>query len=82
MWPDGGKTPVSVYARSTDKVLGSLGTKDSTFGLFTHGRRHIIFNEIFAGHYRRFGPGSGFTVWRLASLVKKRCVIDVGRHPS
>ena len=35
MWLMEGKTPVSVYARSTDKVLGDLGTKDSTFGLFT-----------------------------------------------
>jgi predicted dehydrogenase len=35
MWLMEGKTPVSVYARSTDKVLGALGTKDSTFGLFT-----------------------------------------------
>ena len=35
MWLMEGKVPVSVYARSTDKVLGSLGTKDSTFGVFT-----------------------------------------------
>ena len=35
MWLMEGKTPVSVYARSTDKVLAGLGTKDSTFGLFT-----------------------------------------------
>ncbi|MFL2546189.1 MAG: Gfo/Idh/MocA family protein [Candidatus Rariloculaceae bacterium] len=35
MWLMEGKTPVSVYARSTDKVLKDLGTKDSTFGLFT-----------------------------------------------
>ncbi len=35
MWLMEGKTPISVYARSTDKVLGRLGTKDSTFGLFT-----------------------------------------------
>ena len=35
MWLMEGKIPVSVYARSTDKVLGKLGTKDSTFGLFT-----------------------------------------------
>jgi len=35
MWLMEGKTPVSVYARSTDKVLAELGTKDSTFGLFT-----------------------------------------------
>jgi myo-inositol 2-dehydrogenase / D-chiro-inositol 1-dehydrogenase len=35
MWLMEGKNPVEVYARSTDKVLGGLGTKDSTFGLFT-----------------------------------------------
>jgi predicted dehydrogenase len=35
MWLMEGKVPTSVYARSTDKVLGHLGTKDSTFGLFT-----------------------------------------------
>ncbi len=35
LWLMEGKTPVSVYARSTDKVLAALGTKDSTFGLFT-----------------------------------------------
>ena len=35
MWLMEGKVPVSVYARSTDKVLAELGTKDSTFGLFT-----------------------------------------------
>ncbi len=34
LWLMEGKTPVSVYARSTDKVLAALGTKDSTFGLF------------------------------------------------
>ena len=35
MWLMEGKTPVSVYARSTDKVLGEWGTKDSTLGIFT-----------------------------------------------
>ena len=35
MWLMEGKTPVSVYARSTDKVLSRWGTKDSTFGIFT-----------------------------------------------
>ena len=35
MWLMEGKTPVSVYAKSTDKVLGKWGTKDSTFGIFT-----------------------------------------------
>ena len=28
-------TPVSVYARSTEKVMSELGTKDATFGVFT-----------------------------------------------
>jgi myo-inositol 2-dehydrogenase / D-chiro-inositol 1-dehydrogenase len=35
MWLMEGKTPQAVYARSTDKTLGALGTKDSTFGIFT-----------------------------------------------
>ncbi len=35
MWLLEGKTPVEVYARSTDVVLGDLGTKDGTFGVFT-----------------------------------------------
>ena len=35
MWLMEGKNPVSVYAQSTDKVLGKWGTKDSTLGVFT-----------------------------------------------
>ena len=35
LWLMEGKTPVSVYAGSTDKSLGKWGTKDSTFGIFT-----------------------------------------------
>ncbi len=35
LWLMEGKTPVSVFASSTDKVLGEWGTKDSTFGIFT-----------------------------------------------
>ena len=35
MWLMEGKTPVSVYARSSDKLLGKHGTKDATFGIFT-----------------------------------------------
>ena len=27
--------PVSIFARSTEKVLSELGTKDATFGIFT-----------------------------------------------
>ena len=35
LWLMEGKNPVSVYAQSTDKVLGKWGTKDSTLGIFT-----------------------------------------------
>ncbi len=35
LWLMEGKKPVSVYAQSTDKVLGAWGTKDSTLGIFT-----------------------------------------------
>jgi len=35
MWLMEGKTPISVFAQSTDRVLGEYGTKDSTFGVFT-----------------------------------------------
>ncbi|GAA0994626.1 hypothetical protein GCM10009555_087540 [Acrocarpospora macrocephala] len=35
MWLLEGRTPVEVYARSTDVVLGASGTKDGTFGIFT-----------------------------------------------
>jgi len=35
LWLMEGKKPVSVFAQSSDKVLGEWGTKDSTFGVFT-----------------------------------------------
>lgn len=35
MWLMEPKTPVEVYARSVDRTLAELGTKDATFGLFT-----------------------------------------------
>lgn len=35
LWLMEGKTPVSVYARSVDTALSSIGTKDATFGIFT-----------------------------------------------
>lgn len=35
MWLMEGKTPISVYAVSTDRVLGEWGTKDATMGIFT-----------------------------------------------
>jgi myo-inositol 2-dehydrogenase / D-chiro-inositol 1-dehydrogenase len=35
MWLMEGKEPAEIYARSVDKLLGSWGTKDATFGIFT-----------------------------------------------
>jgi predicted dehydrogenase len=35
LWLMEGKEPVEVYARSTDRLLADLGTKDATFGVFT-----------------------------------------------
>ncbi|HEX9855584.1 MAG TPA: Gfo/Idh/MocA family oxidoreductase [Acidimicrobiia bacterium] len=35
MWLMEGKTPIEVYARSVDAVLGEWGTKDGTFGVVT-----------------------------------------------
>jgi len=35
LWLMEGKEPAELYARSVDKVLGSIGTKDATFGIFT-----------------------------------------------
>ena len=35
LWLVGDKQPVEVFARSSDRVLGELGTKDATLGIFT-----------------------------------------------
>lgn len=35
MWLLEGRRPVEVYARSTDRTLGPIGTKDGTSGIFT-----------------------------------------------
>jgi myo-inositol 2-dehydrogenase / D-chiro-inositol 1-dehydrogenase len=35
LWLMEGKEPAEIYARSIDKALGSIGTKDATFGIFT-----------------------------------------------
>jgi predicted dehydrogenase len=35
MWLMEGRKPVEVYARSTDRTLGPIGTKDGTLGVFT-----------------------------------------------
>lgn len=35
LWLMEGKEPVEVYARSTNKALGALGTQDGTLGVFT-----------------------------------------------
>ncbi|MFC1492225.1 Gfo/Idh/MocA family protein [Nitrospinota bacterium] len=35
LWIMGDKKPVELYARAVNKTLGSIGTQDATFGIFT-----------------------------------------------
>jgi myo-inositol 2-dehydrogenase/D-chiro-inositol 1-dehydrogenase len=62
MWLLEGKTPVEVYARSTDVVLGEMGTKDGTFGVFTFSDGTIFSKSIrpatTAGGSRRPPPAT------------------------
>jgi predicted dehydrogenase len=46
MWLMEGKEPIEVYARSADRVLGEMGTKDATFGIFTMGDGTIFSMNI------------------------------------
>jgi predicted dehydrogenase len=74
MWLLEGKTPVSVYARSTDKVLGSLGTKDSTFGIFTMDDG-TIFSMNISWALPAVWPGSVYGL--EIGIVGTKGVIDV-----
>jgi predicted dehydrogenase len=64
MWLMEGKTPVSVYARSTAKALADLGTKDSTFGLFTMSDGTIFSMNISWGL-----PVSGLVLFTVSRSV-------------
>ncbi len=74
LWFMEGKTPVSVYARSTDKVLADLGTKDSTFGLFTMDDG-TIFSMNISWCLPAVWPGSVYGL--EIAIVGTKGVIDV-----
>ena len=74
MWLLEGKSPVSVYARSTDKVLGELGTKDSTFGIFTMDDGTIFSMNISWG-LPAVWPGSVYGL--EIGIVGTKGVIDI-----
>lgn len=74
MWLMEGKTPVSVYARSTDKVLAKLGTKDSTFGLFTM-EDGTIFSMNISWALPVVWPGAVYGI--QIGIVGTKGVIDV-----
>jgi len=74
MWLMEGKVPVSVYARSTDKVLAHLGTKDSTFGLFTM-EADTIFSMNISWALPVVWPGAVYGI--EIGIVGTKGVIDV-----
>ncbi|MDA0706380.1 MAG: Gfo/Idh/MocA family oxidoreductase [Proteobacteria bacterium] len=74
MWLMEGKTPVSVYARSTDPVMSKWGTKDSTFGLFQMDDGTIFSMNICWG-LPEVWPGSVYGL--EIGIVGTRGVIDI-----
>lgn len=74
MWLMEGKTPVSVYAQSTDKVLGEWGTKDSTFGIFTMDDG-TIFSMNISWSLPEVWPGAVYGI--EIGIVGSKGVIDV-----
>ncbi len=50
--------PKSVYARSSDKILGEIGTKDGTFGLFTFDDK--IFSMNICWSLPKIWPGASY----------------------
>jgi len=74
LWLKEGKHPFSVYARSTDKVLGNAGTKDSTFGLFTM-QDGSLFSMNISWALPAVWPGSVYGI--EIGIVGTRGVIDI-----
>ena len=74
MWLMEGKTPISVYARSTDPVLAEWGTKDSTFGIFTMDDGAIFSMNICWG-LPQIWPGSVYGL--EIGIVGTKGVIDI-----
>jgi len=74
LWLMEGKTPVSVYAVSTDKVMAQYGTKDATFGIFTMDDGTIWSMNI-SWALPEVWPGSVYGI--EVGIVGDRGVIDI-----
>lgn len=74
MWLMEGKTPVEVYARSNDTVLGEWGTQDATFGIFTMDDG-TIFSMSISWALPAVWPGAVYGL--EIGIVGTRGVIDV-----
>jgi predicted dehydrogenase len=74
MWVLEGAQPVSVYARSSDKVLGEMGTKDATFGIWTMADGAIWSMNI-SWALPAFWPGSVYGL--EVGIVGTKGVIDI-----
>jgi predicted dehydrogenase len=66
--------PVSVFARSTDKILVELGTKDATFGVFTM-ENGAIWSMNICWALPKVWPGAVYGL--EIGLVGTRGVIDI-----
>jgi len=75
MWMlgDQGK-PVSVYAKSTDKIMGEMGTKDATFGVFTM-EDGTIFSMNICWALPKVWPGAVYGL--EIGIVGDKGVIDI-----
>ncbi|GFG55355.1 oxidoreductase [Mycolicibacterium agri] len=74
MWLMEGRRPVEVYARSTDRTLGPIGTKDGTSGIFTMDDG-VVFSMNINWALPTVWPGAVYGL--EIGIVGTRGVIDV-----
>jgi myo-inositol 2-dehydrogenase / D-chiro-inositol 1-dehydrogenase len=74
MWLMEGTKPVEVYARSTDRTLGPIGTKDGTSGIFTMDNG-IVFSMNINWALPTQWPGAVYGL--EVGIVGTRGVIDI-----
>lgn len=74
MWLMEGRKPVEVYARSTDRTLGPIGTKDGTSGIFTMDDG-VVFSMNINWALPTVWPGAVYGL--EIGIVGTRGVIDV-----
>ncbi|WP_235623870.1 Gfo/Idh/MocA family protein [Mycolicibacterium goodii] len=74
MWLLEGRKPVEVYARSTDRTLGPIGTKDGTSGIFTMDDG-VVFSMNINWALPTVWPGAVYGL--EIGIVGTRGVIDV-----